>query len=112
MCGHAEISLTYFKCSTSCPTKAEALGVPTPVTLSHSGPVVNEESVPKVNTSQRVEIGLWNKALMYFFVLPSGAASASGVSIAGGLGGLKIVPDTLKGELRSVTSVMAGACRV
>jgi|SRR5579864_6961917 len=30
-------------------------GVPKPVTLSHPGPVVSNESVPKTKTSQRVE---------------------------------------------------------
>ena len=38
--------------------KAEPLGVPNPVTLSQPGPVIRDESVPKVNTSQRVEAGL------------------------------------------------------
>src|SRR5271168_4051422 len=37
---------------------AEPFGVPRPVTLSQPGPVVREESVPKVNTSQRVDVEL------------------------------------------------------
>ena len=37
---------------------ANPFGVPKPVTLSHPGPVVRDESVPKTNTSQRVEVEL------------------------------------------------------
>ena len=39
-------------------TKFKPLGVPTPVTLSHPGPVVSDVSVPNVITNQRVEKGL------------------------------------------------------
>ena len=37
---------------------ANPFGVPKPVTLSHPGPVVRDESVPNTNTSQRVEVEL------------------------------------------------------
>jgi hypothetical protein len=42
---------------------ARPFGVPTPVTLSQSGPVVSEVSVPNVITNQRVENGLLYRAL-------------------------------------------------
>src|SRR5215831_6374049 len=39
-------------------TKFIPFGVPTPVTLSHPGPTIREESVPNVTTNHRVENGL------------------------------------------------------
>ena len=54
----------FFDSATTCWMNGTASGVPTPVTLSQPGPVVSDESVPKVNTSQRVEDALWNRALM------------------------------------------------
>jgi hypothetical protein len=54
----------YFESATTCLMNGTAFGVPRPVTLSHPGPVVSDESVPKVNTSQRVDAALWNSALM------------------------------------------------
>jgi len=92
--------------------KVNPFGVPRPVTLSHPGPVVSDESVPKTKTSQRVELELWKSALTKFAVFPSvhggsaqfaGAARSLGLSwmIAGGLGGvlgIVIVPLTLLAE--------------
>ena len=60
-------------------------GVPNPVTLSHPGPVVSDESVPKTKTSQRVEEELWKSALTKFVVFSSehgGAAQADGAARA------------------------------
>src|SRR5271170_3411467 len=51
-------SQLYLDSATTCATNGTALGVPRPVTLSHPGPVVSDESVPKVKTSQRVEVEL------------------------------------------------------
>ena len=96
-------------------------GVPNPVTLSHPGPVVSDESVPKTNTSQRVEEELWKSALTKFVVFPSvhgGAAQFDGAArpfavswmMVGGFGGvlgIEIAPFTLFGELIWRTSLMA-----
>src|SRR5262249_28966362 len=68
-------------------------GVPKPVTLSQPAPVVSEESVPNVSTSHLVDDGLLYRALTYRVTGP-GAASASGLSNTGGLGGLLITPKT------------------
>jgi hypothetical protein len=74
---------------------AEPFGVPRPVTLSQPGPVVRDESVPKVKTSQRVDAVLWNNALTNSFVLSKGCARAEALSnVTGALGGLKMKPVT------------------
>jgi len=53
----------YGTAATTSFTKVSPFGVPRPVTLSHPRPVVNDESVPKVRTNQRVENGLLYMAL-------------------------------------------------
>ena len=92
--------------------KANPFGVPKPVTLSHPGPVVRDESAPKTKTSQRVEVELWNSALTKLIVFPrvhggaaqsAGAARSRGLSwmTVGGFGGVlgtTIVPLTLLAE--------------
>src|SRR5580704_19540670 len=74
---------------------AEPFGVPRPVTLSQPGPVVRDESVPKVNTSQRVDVELWNNALINRVVFCRGFARAEALSrVMGAVGGLKMNPLT------------------
>ena len=72
---------------------AAPFGVPSPVTLSQPGPVVSDESVPNVNTSQRVEVLLWNNALTNNFVFSKGCAKAAALSNVV-FGGLIISPVT------------------
>ena len=79
-------------------------GVPSPVTLSQPGPVASEESVPNVNTSQRVDEELWNSALTNRIVGGWGPAKAAALWKDGGFGGLKIVPATLRKVSVSFTS--------
>ena len=61
---HSLLIKNYRESAATCSRKGTAFGVPRPVTSSHPGPVLSDESVPKVNTSHRVEVGLWNSALM------------------------------------------------
>jgi hypothetical protein len=51
----APFLLSYFAPATAV-TKFMPFGVPSPVTLSHPGPVVSELSVPKLMAYQRVEV--------------------------------------------------------
>ena len=84
---HPRVYLTAF---TTLLMNVNPFGVPRPVTLSQPGPVAKEESVPKVNTSQRVDDELWNicayKSLSWavevLLALPA-------LSKTGGFGGLK-----------------------
>ena len=53
-------------------TNAAPFGVPTPVTLSHPGVTVNDESVPKVSTSQRELSGLLYRGAACWSALKAG----------------------------------------
>src|SRR5580692_351598 len=89
-------SAAYFSAFKTALMNAEPFGVPRPVTLTQPGPVVSDESVPKVNTSQRVDAVLWNNALINSFVFSRGCARADALStVMGALGGLKMKPLTL-----------------
>lgn len=55
--------------------------------------------MPNVKTSHRVDAELWNKALMKYLVFCKGCASAAALSNVGGLGGFRMIPETLKGIL-------------
>src|SRR5277367_723338 len=91
--------------------KDRPLGVPRPVALSQPGPVVSDESVPNVKTSQRVEVELWKSALMNpkRETFSSGCAKNCALSNVGAVGGLRINPVTFAKVLAgfTFTSVMA-----
>ena len=57
--------------------KLAPLGVPNPVTLSHPGAVVSDESVPNVSAYQRL-VTPWYSRLMNGAVISIGGTSAVG----------------------------------
>src|ERR1043166_1577023 len=63
---HSASNFSFCRCSVygTIPfTNAAPFGVPTPVTLSHPGVTVSDESVPNVSTNQAASFGLLKSAL-------------------------------------------------